>query len=174
MARKSGFVRRSGVMRRETLWFVGAATRSTLGAGSTATLVTALNAAGLALRPFTIIRTVGHIFHVSDQAATSENRDVAWGCCVVSDQAVAVGVTAVPTPATENGSDLWYLHGTSSGRYEDDTSVGFNDIGHVQTIESKAARKVEEGQDIITVVETFAISAGCNITTFMRTLIKLH
>ena len=51
---------------RKSFWFSGLHTRTTLAAASTATLVTELNAAALALRPFTVIRTRGYLTIVSD------------------------------------------------------------------------------------------------------------
>ena len=45
----------------------------------------------------------------SDQSAATELFIGNLGLAVVSDQATAVGVTAVPTPATDRGSDLWFL-----------------------------------------------------------------
>ncbi len=57
MARKSGFVRRGGRMVRETIWFGQTETQTVLAAANTAAILTSLNAAALALRPFTIIRS---------------------------------------------------------------------------------------------------------------------
>jgi hypothetical protein len=53
----------------------------------------------------------------SDQFAQSESQIGAIGLAVVTDQAVGIGVTAVPTPITDLSSDSWFLHrfsGTSS------------------------------------------------------------
>ncbi len=177
MARKSGYVRRHGVMRRETLWFTGVAANTTLAASGAAAIVTSLNAAALALRPFTIIRTRGRIGITSDQGAATEIQDAAYGLCVVSDEAVAVGVTAVPTPTASSGSDLWFTYMRLMGRLTVDTNVGSDAQGlaDVQEVDSKAARKVEEGQDVVEVVESDAgISFGCIVRSFSRMLIKLH
>ena len=175
MARKSGFVRRGGSMRRETLWFGGAFSAQALAAASTAVLTTSLNAAALALRPFTIVRTHAYLHVNSDQVGASENYSVAFGRAVVSDQASAIGVTAVPTPATDNASDLWYFHQVLMSRFLFADGTGLNpDIGVQGSYESKAMRKVEDGQDVISVVETTNISSGADIFHFFRTLVKLH
>ncbi len=171
MARKSGFVRRHGVMRRETVWFGGIVVTSTLGAASTAVFQTSLNAAALALRPFTVIRTRGHMLVRSDQTAANEQVNVMYGRAVVTDQAVAIGVTALPTPATDNDSDLWFQFGSASLHFGVDVK---NSIQVLQLIDSKAMRRVEDGQDIAGVVETDANSEGAVIAVFTRSLVKLH
>ncbi len=99
-----------GSKTRETVWFQVTETRTTSASANTATLVTTLNAAALAFRPFTVIRTHMTLFVSSDQTGAGENYDVGYGSCVVSDQAAAIGITAVPTPFTDLGSDLWFLH----------------------------------------------------------------
>ena len=59
MARKSGFVRRSNVMRRDTIWIGGTWATATLASTSSAAILTQFSAGALALRPFTVIRTRG-------------------------------------------------------------------------------------------------------------------
>jgi len=50
--------------------------------------------------------------------------------------------------------------------------IGANGLGRV--VDSKAMRKVEDGQDLIRVVETSSISLGVAIVYSGRALIKLH
>ncbi len=69
MARKSGFVRRGGRMRRETLWLDIATSEITLSGAPTAVLANSLAASALALRPFTVVRTRGFMHIRSDQVA---------------------------------------------------------------------------------------------------------
>ncbi len=174
VGRKSGFILRGGVSRRQTFWFSGLEVRSALAAASTAAVQTSLNAAALALRPFTIVRTRGVLFLRSDQEGASENQDIAYGNIVVSDQATAIGVTAVPTPATDSQSD-WYVYERMINRFQLFTAVGFHpNAGMFMAFDSKAMRKVTEGEDVLTVVETDAISAGATVSSFARILIKLH
>ncbi len=84
-SRKSGFIQRSGRMRRETLWFNGVATSTNLAAANTAALTAELNAAALALRPFTVVRTRVEWSVVSDQRVATEFFDAAMGWAVVTD-----------------------------------------------------------------------------------------
>jgi len=162
-------------MRRETLWLDLPATVATLAAASTAVLALSASAALLALRPFTIIRTRVNFFCRSDQNAISERYQAAYGECVVSDQAVAIGITAVPTPATDMASDLWFLHAILTGQTTGTSTVGFDGTtGQYIDVDSKAMRKVEEGQDTISVLETSSISSGAVVSIMGRQLIKLH
>ncbi len=176
MARKSGFVRRPSGMVRDTAWFGSAFTATTAAAASTAVLVTSLSAAALALRPFTVIRTRGVLGIRSDQTSTTENFSAVYGGCVVSDQASAIGVTAVPTPFTDHDSDLWYWIETLFGTLVVTTDISrYIDGSRLdRTFDSKAARKVDIGQDVITVVEITDLSSGAIITHHDRTLVKLH
>jgi len=173
---KSGFITRGGRSVRETVWLAGVCTRSTT-AAATAVLLTSLNAAALALRPFTVVRTRGLIGFKSDQLAGTEPQAGAYGECVVSDQAAAIGVTAVPTPVTDDGSDLWYVYQRFFGEFAFTTAAGFENQAMIQyPIDSKAMRKVEDGQDLITVLETetTACSQGVVFMSYSRFLIKLH
>jgi len=176
VGRKSGFIQRHGVMRRESLWLGQAATvRTTGAAASTATLLTSLSAGALALRPFTVVRSRGELYLTSDQDGASEFYEMAYGECVVSDQAVAIGVTAVPTPSTDSESDLWFVYERMMGATLFATAAGFESFEGVgRSYDSKAMRKVEEGQDIIAVQETSSISFGATLASFRRSLIKLH
>ena len=108
-ARRSGLVLRGGRQRRESLWTDLAPAALTMSA-SGGTISHTPNAALLALRPFTVVRSRGAMYLRSDQSAAVEFQTAAWGGCVVSDEALAIGVTAVPTPVTELASDLWFIH----------------------------------------------------------------
>ncbi len=172
MARRRDFVRGASAIRssRLTTWFQFQPTATTISAASTGTLVASLNAAALALRPFTIVRSRFEIGLVSDQAAAIESQSIGMGIAVVSDEASAVGITAVPTPITEMGSNLWLLHTLLFSR--ESTLTDRSIVGGYKSVDSKAMRKVEVGQDVILVLETSAVSSGCVVTMGGRMLIK--
>jgi len=174
MARKSGFVRRRGSMVRETRWLDIPAAITTLAAASTASVTHVLTAEELALRPFTIIRTRGFLHTQSDQSAASENFHVALGVAVVSDQASAIGVTAVPTPFTDQESDLWLVYEMLLASFLFGDATGFIQLANGRTYDSKGARKVEDGQDVNVILETSAASSGAIVQHSARMLIKLH
>ncbi len=165
---------RSVGQRRETLWVSMAPVIDT--ADSAAVLISSANAALLALRPFTIIRTYFSVEFGSDQSAATETQVAAVGMAVVSEQASAIGVTAVPTPITDIGSDLWYVHQNLLAVFQIKSSVGFDPKNStIYEIHSKAMRKVNGDQDVVLVYEDSAVgTGGSTITTIGRFLIKLH
>ena len=169
---------RQGRPVRETVWIGLTETRTVAVGANTATLILSLNAAALALRPFTITRSILHWSVRSDQTAASESWTAGLGIAVVSDQASAVGITAVPSPFTDLASDLWLLHDVIDGRFEFVSGVGFDSNGVSpeggKTQESKAMRKVEDGQDVVVVLENDSLSLGTQTYVVGRMLVKLH
>ncbi len=162
-------------MRRESLWLGSTEVDSTLVGASSAILINVLNAAALALRPFTVVRFRGHMHLRSDQQVASEGYEAAWAQCVVSDQASAIGVTAVPTPVTDKGSDLFYFYEEMFGRFVFGDATGFSPVGGLnKDVDSRSMRKVDEGEDLIGVVESGLGNSGCRLVTAARILIKLH
>ncbi len=165
---------RAGGQVRETIWISLPDIATSLASG-VAVLTGVLNAAALALRPFTIVRT-----HVtwqlrSDQEAADESYGASIGFAIVSEQASAIGVTAIPTPITDRGSDLFFLYDIGFGRMANATAVGFTDVGVLQKVDSKAMRKVNDDQDLVIVAENSGASTnGVVVTCGGRMLLKLH
>ncbi len=160
---------------RETLWLSGDTTESTLSGAPTAILASSLNAAALALTPFTVVRTRGILHINSDQSAADESYGVDLGMAVVSAQASAIGVTAVPTPLTDKGSDLFFVYEQLFGRL----FVGGGSGTGVPTMasnflqwDSKAMRKVQDDEDVVLTIEN-EIAGAIAIVSF-RMLVKLH
>ena len=172
MARKSGFVRRNNVMRRETLWVSGTFVNNTLASTNAVALTANLNAAGLALRPFTVVRTRGMMHVQSDQLSATEFYGVQMGFAVVSDQALAVGVTAVPTPDTDLESDAWFVHESVFGRIGVPSAASVVELGKSHGYDSRAMRKVEDGFTVIQVIE--AVENSAIVMDSFRMLLKLH
>jgi len=170
MARRRDFVRGAAAIsqRRKTTWLEIAPSDFTLTTG--ATLLFVLTTAEKAMRPFTVVRTRIELALRSDQAAAIEIQQVGFGLAVVSDQAVAVGVTAVPNPVADIASDLWFTHQLM---YADESALTDRTRGHgTMTVDSKAMRKVADGQDLAVVAELTAASAGLILTVGGRILIK--
>ena len=174
MARKFTRSRGRDSSRRQSAWLSIPPAVNTLAAASTAVVTASLNAAALAMRPFTVVRTHISWLLKSDQQAASEQYAAAVGFAVVSDQASAVGVTAVPTPVTDLGSDLWFLHASVVGFFALGTAVGFIEQGVFKDIDSKAMRRVNDDQDMVLVEETYSTSAGAITHNMGRFFIKLH
>ncbi len=175
MARGFRSVRGGRSQRRETAWISVPDVAASLGAGISV-LTGSLNAAALALRPFTIVRVRGWIHCRSDQVAANENVAASWGYAVVSDQASAIGVTAVPTPITDRGSDLFFVYESMFTRFQVSSAVGWSgDFGIQRQFESKAMRKVNEDEDVVLTVENSALSGDGIVTSDGgRILLKLH
>jgi len=170
-ARRSGLVLRGGSNRRSTLWFFMPTSVVTIAAASTATLGFTLNAAALALRPFTIVRSRYQWHCRADVVTGGENWGGAIASAVISDQASAIGVTAVPTPITDQGSDLFFMYDQAYGRFG---GTQVEEVGLFQQIDSKAMRKVEEGQDLGVMFETPSFVNSMVNAFGGRLLIKLH
>ena len=82
-------------------------------------------------------------------------------------------MTAVPTPHTDRGSDLFYVYEEVFGVFLFISGVGVNPRGGTfLQYDSKAMRRVNDDQDIVTVIECANTSA--NVMHAFRTLIKLH
>ena len=175
MARRREFVRGAVAIRgkRQTTWLQLDPVITIV--DSSAVLVGSLNAAALALRPFTVVRTRTTVHIRSDVDAAAENQIAGIGHAVVSDQAVAIGVTAVPTPLTDLGSDLWFAINLMYSSVGTHTGAGsYANRGVMEHFDSRAMRKVEVGQDLITVIEGSTVVNGAAVTCGGRILVKLH
>ncbi len=158
--------------RRTTTWIQFSPILSTLASNTTQVLVASLNAAALAIRPFTIVRTYLELALSSDQTAARESQFCSVGWAIVSDQAAAVGISAVPTPTLEAASGLWFLHSRIGA---DESQVANSAVGsQFRYVESKAMRKVEDAQDMVVVAEGGGVGDGMILMTSGRMLVKLH
>ena len=147
-----------------------------------ATDYTALAAATAAIvgsfgtsEPGTIIRSRGALSVVTDQVAQSERAFGAWGICLVTNQAFAIGISAIPTPVTDPESDLWFAYGewfcpvaTGTG-----SPVEVNNVSQTFEIDSKAMRKLTADQTAAVVIENASSSHGCFRSLNLRMLFKL-
>ncbi len=173
VGRKSGFILRSGVRRRQMLWLQGLEQRVTLAAINTGNLVATLNAAAQALLPFTVVRTRGFWSVESDQIAATEVFGAALGHIVVTQQATAIGVSAVPTPSSDDGADWFMLDRLwQSFRRADGTGEMLFQVQ--KDVDSKAMRKLDQGDDLAVVIESGPVDAGQIVQLYARHLIKLH
>jgi len=167
--RSRGLAPRARSPRRLTRWF-----RSVVSTGPTSlAAATAVLDQSLALdEPATVVRIRGSLWIQSDQEAASENQIGAVGACVVSDQALAIGITAVPTPTTDADSDLWVMH-----RYFADhlirTASGMTQGMAEFPFDSKGMRKLPDGTSLAFVVENSNSSHGLQFVLQFATLVKL-
>ncbi len=174
VSRKSGFILRNGAKRRDTVWIgIGEASTTLPATGSTA--LTNVFGVLTLLSPFTIVRTYVDWFLKSDQTGALELFQAAFGIAVVSDQSAAIGISAIPTPFTDLDSDLWLMHEIMAGGFTFVSGTGFNPVGGVhRSLDSKAMRKVEDGQDVAFTLENSGVGLGTTSLTAGRMLLKLH
>jgi len=160
--------------KRLTSWFQFQPLQNTPAAGGT--VIFTLNAAALALRPFTIVRSRFEAYVVSDQEAATELQGAAVGGAIVSDQASAIGVTAVPTPITDMSSDLWLFHQVMFNSVVVLSAASFANEGTRYSIDSKAMRKVDIGQDLNIVLEATSATgfSGATVAFGGRMLVKVN
>ena len=172
MARSRVIMRGGRPVKRIVTW-INAELAPTAIPSASKILLSTLNAAALALLPFTVVRTQLEVLWESDQLAASELVQGALGSIVVSDQAVGQGVNAIPGPHT-NADAPWFVYQGMIESFLFATGVGFNSRGGQRyKIDSKSMRKVSKNEDIAFVGETLS-SLGATITMQGRMLIKLH
>ena len=170
-ARRSGFVVRGGRQVRETLWTSVDFSLNTQSAGG-GVITNAANAVLLALRPFTVVRFRGVLYLRSDQAAAAEHQAGAFAAAVVTEQALAIGVTAVPTPVTDMGSDEFFMHQLIVGGESRLTDVAIP--GTFLQFDSRAMRKCSESEEPYFAAEFSSIAQGLTLISAGRLLLKLH
>ncbi len=111
----------------------------------------------------------------SDQVSSGEDQQVGFGTAIVSEQAIAIGVTAIPTPITDLDSDMWFVYERLMMSMQlSATASSWAPSNVERRIDSKAMRKVEEGEGLVGVVETGVSSAGVFVTVELSFLLKLH
>ena len=176
MALRRVTVRGNRGPRRKTSWFDFASLQTDFTglAANSALLFSSLNAAALALRPFTIVRTRGLLTVTTDQIAATERPFGAFGISVVTDQATAIGITAVPQPGDDAGSDEFLLWEPWSANVQLGSNIGFADLGRTFVLDSKAMRKVDIGQDVVAVMDNQSNTDAVDFALTYRMLVKLH
>ncbi len=115
----------------------------------------------------TILRVVGGISVLSDQAISEETQVGAFGMILVTDAAVSVGITAIPGPVTDGADDGWFVHQSFFQTTKNDVS---SPADRWYGIDSKAKRIASEGQQIALVCENFHATHGLVIGRFVRML----
>ena len=142
-------------VKRKTFW-IGAAVvtvESTLAAGTTV-LDSSLSAAALALRPFTVIRTLGLLSVASDQTASTEQPFGALGILVVDDRAVAAGAGSIARPYSESFDSDFFMHQFWSTKTQVATAASITGNAYTQfLIDQRGQRKVSIGNDIVVMMQ---------------------
>ena len=174
MARHRFNVQRQRGPRRQTEWLSLAApdVLTTLNPNSKIQFSTGLTTDEVNKLPFTITRTIGLLTVKSDQVALQENTNGAIGICVVSARALTVGITALPDPLTEANADFWFVFQPWSVVREVSNNSGT--MSWIKMFDSKAQRKVEEGDQLAFICANSNSGAAIQFGVQLRMLIKLH
>ena len=107
----------------------------------------------------TIVRIRGDLFVRSDQQAATEETNGAVGACIVTDQAFAVGVGSIPTPYSDQDSDVWMLHQYWASGFNSNVDGDMLSFQRF-SFDSKAMRKLPDGSTFVFVIENAASGAG--------------
>jgi len=178
MAFRRGFSRplRQG-QRRQTEWTASALVTAvrTL-AASTISLDQSFSSAGLlGVSPATIVRTRGEFMVRSDQDAANETPFGAFGFHIANENARAAGAGSLLRPDTDATDDLWFVHQFfSGGNFGASTGALFANPWTRYTFDSKAMRKIQEGDAIVVMVQNTSSSGGIEFLIHFRLLFKLH
>ena len=165
MARPRTF--RTGAARRLTQW-VGPALQEYVGvAASGATLLASISFE----EAQTIVRTRGQVSVRPTVTSADLSIVGAVGICVVSAEALGVGITAVPEPFSDADWGGWMVWRSFSYRLEFGTNASLNFLDWNFEVDSKAMRKVSSNEAAVVVAES--LTGAFNISTPVRTLIKL-
>jgi len=170
-------------VRRGTSWVGGAGTGAAFdntSFGSEQTIhasgrVAATGAMSSGFDGQTIVRIRGVLrLRLSTVTAGGDGYAGAIGMCVVSSDALAIGVTAVPDPFLGANEDCWKWHRFISLYGTETTpSDGYGGVQDIE-IDSKAMRKFDEGQSLVMVsrwVEVGTAVIGWSAMT--RVLLKV-
>ncbi len=121
--------------------------------------------------PFTIVRTRG-LFSAQSDLATGGDPFGAFGFTVVSGEAFDAGIASIPTPYTENDEDRWFVN-----QFWQQIAINTGDARiytqNVYPFDSKAMRKVNNGDVIVAIVENASATQGSHMLMDFRLLIKL-
>ena len=120
----------------------------------------------------TVVRTRGEVAIRPTTAATSDTSIVgAYGLAIVTDLALAAGVASILGPWSDPGWDGWFVWRSIHFTQENASTTGVYNNMHTQEVDSKAMRKVSDGESLVLVAESQATSF--RILMPLRLLLKL-
>ncbi len=179
MARRfnRGFAPRRQGPRRMTEWGASADQNTIIGIGPNVILLNqSLSQATLAgVVPATVVRVRGELYTRSDQSAANESAFGAMGFAVVTESARVAGVGSLPSPITDETDDIWFVYQTwLAGNSGPSTGALFGQPWYRQTFESKAMRKLQDGEAIVVMMENADGAGQADFIIKFRLLFKLH
>ena len=161
--------------RRKTVWLASLdSTTITTLAAATAVLDQAFNGSQItSLGPLTIVRTIGTLWVKTDQVAATEIPFGALGMSVVSEQARVAGVASIPTPITDEASDLFFVYKAWAASLLLADATGVATYVDRYDFDSRAQRKVQDGEAIVITLENASSVHAIGYVLKYRMLVKL-
>ena len=157
--------------RRQVTW-ISPADQGYLAVGANAkVLMASFDPVATGMEKPTIIRNRGELSVRPTSFASDAGIVGAYGMAIVSDQAAAIGITAIPGPFTEAEWDGWLVwhsfsmfleFGDATGRFMADRAI---------IVDSKGMRKISDNETLVVVAESQ--SGAFSISAPIRTLFKL-
>ena len=173
---RSRFPRARGTIRRKTAWIPGPfGTSGVLSATGSALIATAVQITADAT---TLVRTRGELLIQllsADDVGNAGGMIVGVGLCLVSENAIGVGITAISTPLTDEGWDGWFFHWAGNLRAQEMTLLGQQVAATARIpIDNKAMRKIRATDSLVGVVEVVENGvATLSVEMETRMLLKL-
>ena len=123
----------------------------------------------------TILRVVGGIGVASDQGAATEFQIGALGFAIVTDAALAIGITALPDPVTDVEDDMWFVYQSWAQQFRFVSGVGVEpDFMTWYPFDSKAKRVVHTGSSIVAIVSNSHSAEAFNVVLNFRMLTQVR
>ncbi len=107
--------------------------------------------------PATVLRWRGYWSAAFDETAQANDRMIlTLGLAILSTDAVTLGVTAVPDPASEPEYPWiwWGEMALNSFGVIADTTAGWGPSAQRQEIDSKAMRKIKPGESLLAIIQS--------------------
>ncbi len=173
MARQRNFRFSGGSSpRRLTQWIAKTVNFTDFTAAQTLQLMSFSQAELAGFVPCTIIRTVGMLVVSADtNFITNQIYSGAVGSCLVRDDARAAN--AIPDPFDEASDDVWFWHQFFAA-VVDDRSDSDLVLSQNFMVDSKAQRKVVDGDAIVFAGQGGGEADGFDVALYIRLLLKLH
>jgi len=164
---------RTGRTRRGVGWEEGPGASTQTGLSASGSVILGLGLE-LLVDDFTLMRTRGRLSaFLNTGSAAGEGFHCAMGIGIVTKEAFAIGITAVPIPITNMDWDGWLYHQFFDCHVRSTTNVDTDSAGITFEVDSKAMRKLRDGDTIFAVLEVVEIGAATMDVFFdSRVLLK--
>ncbi len=149
---------RSGQRSRRVSTWVAPADQDTVSVASGASVIVAsFDASGNGMLAPTIVRSRGEVAVRNTAFGADVVIGGAFGICVVSDEAFAAGTASIPRPFDDADWGGWFVWQSFESLFSFDDAtgnLGVNNTSLRYQVDSKAMRKVSDGETIVMMAES--------------------